>query len=396
MRAKQHAGAHCRIGDCDAFDAHAFGSTSDATDESDRCQLLRTYVEVNDVSRASHFLSLHPHLVNAPLPPTHETPLHIAARRGAEQMIRMLLSSRADVRALTPNLLRPVDLVLLDDTRGTLANATPSNASVCMLRHLLVCGEPRSQFTDLPLELQCMLLRSGRSSHVTIVNRDTYEYDKKMRRAVIDALTLDDISQILRTWVRSEHNVARMYDLVALRTNKNDVRRAIQLTFFPAHYEAQQVVGYVNSLRCVYHIDMDATTPLDRENLLVLGVAHNGEIHNKQLAIGIRHTSKWNSTNSLYFHILAHLVPLSCFEQLTLEYRVGILRYANLDVPSFLKSMILAIPNVKIVFYTHANSSKHSLIQDTLEFVTKFTLRAKNDRIGMYVYTKDGADRTYS
>jgi len=96
---------------------------------------FKNVIQSGDTQSVETLIHAYPRLVNNVMS-DGEYALHVAARTGDESMIRLLLECGADVRALTSNLLRPVDYLPLD------AAHTPLR---CML---VVNTQPTAQFTQ--------------------------------------------------------------------------------------------------------------------------------------------------------------------------------------------------------------------------------------------------------
>ena len=71
-----------------------------------------TMVSIGQLQMVRFFLSKLPQLANVRSPSSSMSPLHCAAKRRDVEMIGLLLAYNANVRALTIDLLRPVDLVV--------------------------------------------------------------------------------------------------------------------------------------------------------------------------------------------------------------------------------------------------------------------------------------------
>ena len=276
---------------CTAFRAAA--ESSGITDKERQFEALEAFIVKNDVQQVETLLASHSELVNAPSPLTSETPLHIAARSNHKEMLNALLSKGANVRALTSDLLRPVDML-------------PSDANVTST------------------ELRCALVRGGRG----VGDHSMEGSDDAMRRKV-NSMSFQEMVDMMKVWAKGDDNENDMCDLITYRTNKDELRHAIDIAF-PNEEEIKKFGTREPTL--VIEIQNRVVEQQHRSSFLLWSLeARKENSPVPQLQVHYTENEQYSENkNVLYAVIMKYLMPSKRFSKLNMIYHLNVS-----EIPSF-------------------------------------------------------------
>ena len=300
---------------CTAFRAAA--ESSGITHKERQFEALEAFIVKNDVQQVETLLASHSELVNAPSPLTSETPLHIAARSNHKEMLNALLSKGANVRALTSDLLRPVDML-------------PSDANV-----------PST-------ELRCALVRGGRG----VGDHSMEGSDDAMRRKV-NSMSFQEMVNMMKVWAKSGDNENDMCNLITYRTNKDELRDAINLAF-PTRYDNQNRASrFVDSHIYIYN-NMKNNAGFDRRSFLLWSITPSGLQPFTLTISGVTSAQNSRNKNVLYAVIIKHLIPPKRITTLVLYYKMNVCEISSfeiatcdLEVMQFVKEEVTVVPTIE-------------------------------------------------
>jgi hypothetical protein len=300
---------------CTAFRAAA--ESSGITDKEKQCEALETWIVKDDVQQVERLLASHSELVNAPSPLTSETPLHIAARSNHKEMLNALLSKGANVRALTSDLLRPVDML-------------PSDANV-----------PST-------ELRCALVRGGRG-----VGDNSMEESDDAMRDKVNSMTLDAMVHMMQMWANGGDNENDMCDLITYRTKKGDLGDAIDIAFPTKYHIHNRPSRHVEPYIYIKN-NMKNDVGFDRRSFLLWSITPSGLQPFNVTISGVTSAQNSKNKNVLYAVIIKHLIPPKRITTLVLYYKMNAseissfeIATCDLEVMQFVKEEVTVVSTIE-------------------------------------------------
>ena len=411
VRPNQHFENERRYAHRDTYD-HTFGSSADASprqhlhlrDAANKViqmqrgvsvltlrkllRVMHTYITKNNIPELSNLLDRHPHLVNTPLYDSM-TALHIAAlghippEHDKKDIVKLLLSTNADVRALTSNLLRPVDLV------PSSAPSAPSSSEIATaadddLRCLLVNGlasevEMSSPFTTLPFEMQIKVLEwVDRSDmpNISSVNRTFKQLSKDAIPGIIGNMSKELMSKIISTWL-SGKNTKQMHELIThIPNNKMPILSDVIIDLWVNNSKGIHFPnGHnpVNYIRSIQHIELDNHSITWRETkmkFLICTSAHHLNLINrmthKERILIISHDARHRSehdTFAMYVLILTRLMSPDMFNSLKIKFYIEFEQHKS----------IMCLDNInKVMQFMHRHSQ---IIEMHIYYIPKTNTR---------------------